>query len=184
MLIPKPPKYPSQLMQPSASLQFWPPRAGGFQIYSKTFSEQLIFQAQTCSATPPRHRQKQDAQHFQHRPGNLPATLPSDDLWLRPCSCPAPRQVSRSPLAKLRAAGTSELLPASALRCEDRECIVTIGTREARRNCGRDSASQLGKIHLGHVSNGIYNKGDNLYLRCAGRGLTLKCRSSTKLLFL
>lgn len=94
------------------------------------------------------------------RIGNRAATLPSGDCWLRPCSCPAPRQVSRSPLAKLRAAGTSELLPASALRCEDRECIVTIGTREARKNCGRASASQLGKIHLGHVSDGIYNKGD------------------------
>lgn len=63
MLIPKPPKYPSRVTQPSVSLQFQPPNAGGFQIYFKTSSEQLIFQAQTCSAASPGHQRKRHAQN-------------------------------------------------------------------------------------------------------------------------
>lgn len=96
------------------------------------------------------------------------AHWPSDDSWLRPGFSPVPRQVSRSPLAMLKAAGTSERLPALGFLCKDSECRVTIETRQARKLWETTSFTALRKIYLGHVPDRIYYNRRQCYLRTGG----------------
>lgn len=68
----------------------------------------------------------------------------------------------------LKAAGTSELLPALGFLCKDSECRVTIETRQARKLWETTSFTALKKIYLGHVPDRIYNNSRQYYLHAEG----------------